>query len=158
MSAHTKYTNKVSLSSINCFWINIRSFRGQVCLYLNFHKSKTQYNANINRSVWFPGFPLQAWKVIYFSFLVWWNCYSVSPQLADLPSFSVVFLKTKQKKTLCSHFLLPPLCIQQHHFLFSLPLNSILAVPCILIPELPLLASSNFMNTYFPFSVLFILS
>lgn len=157
MSAHTKHTNKVSLSSINCFWINIRSFRGQVCLYLNFHKSKTQYNANINRSVWFPGFPLQAWKVIYFSFLVWWHCYCFSAACWPTLLFCSL-LKKKTKKHLRSHFLLPPLCIHQHHFLFSLPLNSILAVPCILIPELPLLASSNFMNTYFPFSVLFILS
>lgn len=98
MSAHTKHTNKVSLSSINCFWINIRSFRGQVCLYLNFHKSKTQYNVNINRSVWFPGFPLQAWKVIYFSFLVWWHCYCFSAACWPTLLFCSL-LKKKNKKT-----------------------------------------------------------
>lgn len=155
MSAHTKYTNKVSLSSINCFWINIRSFRGQVCLYLNFHKNKIQYNVNINRSVWFPITSLKGNLFLFPGLMELLFCFST----ACWPTFLFRgLLKNKTKKTLCSHFLLPPLCIQQHHFLFSLPLNSILAVPSILILELPLLASSNFMNTYFPFSVLFILS
>lgn len=96
MSAHTKYTNKVSLSSINCFWINIRSFRGQVCLYLNFHKNKIQYNVNINRSVWFPITSLKGNLFLFPGLMELLFCFST----ACWPTFLFrSLLKNKTKKT-----------------------------------------------------------